>query len=85
MRKRSVTIDGHRTSISLEDAFWDELSALAKVRGTSLNALVTEIDHGRSRPPATPGSGTGNLSSALRLHVLEELKKRLIGAGKIPL
>jgi predicted DNA-binding ribbon-helix-helix protein len=71
MRKRSVTIDGHRTSISLEDAFWTELLALSGERGLSLNALVTEIDRGRAE------SG-GNLSSALRLHVLAELKRRTI-------
>lgn len=70
MHKRSVTIDGHRTSISLEDAFWAELSAIARARGLSLNALVAEIDHARGTREA------GNLSSALRLHVLEELKKQ---------
>lgn len=71
MRKRSVTIDGHRTSISLEDAFWAELSAIAKARGLSLNALVAEID--RSRESAREA---GNLSSALRLHVLDQLRGR---------
>lgn len=71
MRKRSVTIDGHRTSISLEDAFWTELSALSQARGLSLNALVAEVDHGR----APDGN---NLSSALRLYVLGELKRRTI-------
>jgi len=70
MHKRSVTIDGHRTSISLEDAFWAELSAIARARGLSLNALVAEIDHARGTSEA------GNLSSALRLYVLEELKKQ---------
>ena len=74
MRKRSVTIDGHRTSISLEDAFWAELSQLARVRGMSLNALVAEIDH--ARDTSRDGSPGSNLSSALRLYVLEELKKR---------
>ncbi|MBS0518575.1 MAG: ribbon-helix-helix domain-containing protein [Proteobacteria bacterium] len=69
MRKRSVTIDGHRTSISLEDAFWEELSAIADTRKLSLNALVAEIDHARGT--------AGNLSSALRLHVLETLRQRL--------
>ena len=68
MRKRSVTIDGHRTSISLEDAFWAELSALARGRSLSLNALVAEIDRDRVAQDA------GNLSSALRLYVLKELK-----------
>jgi len=71
MRKRSVTIDGHRTSISLEDAFWTELLALSEGRGLSLNALVAEVDHGR-----VPEGG--NLSSALRLYVLGELKRRTI-------
>ncbi|MDP2329935.1 MAG: ribbon-helix-helix domain-containing protein [Reyranella sp.] len=76
MRKRSVTIDGHRTSISLEDAFWAELSEIARARSLSLNALVAEIDHARGIPQ---GSDTGgNLSSALRLYVLDDLKKRTI-------
>ena len=74
MRKRSVTIDGHRTSISLEDAFWDELASLARSREMSLNALVAEVDHARS----APGGGPGGLSSALRLYVLAELRKRTI-------
>ncbi|MFO1080935.1 MAG: ribbon-helix-helix domain-containing protein [Reyranellaceae bacterium] len=71
MRKRSVTIDGHRTSVSLEDAFWQELATLAAARRLSLGALIAEIDHAR---PA-PGD---NLSSALRLYVLQELRKRTI-------
>ena len=70
MRKRSVTIDGHRTSVSLEDPFWEELASIATARGLSLNALVAEIDHARASP--------GNLSSALRLHVLDALRKRTI-------
>ena len=69
MRKRSVTIGRHRTSISLEDEFWDELTALAEARRLSLNALVAEIDQAK---------GLGNLSSALRLYLLAELKKRTI-------
>ncbi len=68
MRKRSVTIDGHHTSLSLEDAFWDELAAIAEARGLSLNGLVAEIDHARAAP--------GNLSSALRLYVLDSLRKK---------
>jgi predicted DNA-binding ribbon-helix-helix protein len=73
MRKRSITIDGHRTSITLEDAFWEELSALAKGRDLPVSALVAEIDHARS----APGGGPGNLSSALRLHVLDALKRKI--------
>ncbi|MSP77534.1 MAG: aryl-sulfate sulfotransferase [Rhodospirillaceae bacterium] len=72
MRKRSLSIDGHRTSVSLEDAFWTELLALAKARGLSLAALVAEIDHARKPTRRAPG----NLSSALRLAVLENLRKR---------
>ena len=70
MRKRSVTIDGHRTSVSLEDAFWAELSSIGEARGLSLNALVAEIDQARAAP--------GNLSSTLRLYVLDQLRKRTI-------
>lgn len=68
MGKRSVTIDGHRTSISLEDAFWTELTVLARERNLSLNALVAEVDRGRARD-------SNNLSSALRVHVLQQLLK----------
>ncbi len=74
MRKRSVTINGHRTSISLEDGFWEELSAIAQARHLSLNVLVAEIDRARGVP--SPDQ-TGNLSSALRLHVLDDLRRRL--------
>jgi predicted DNA-binding ribbon-helix-helix protein len=59
MRKRSVVIAGHRTSVSLEDEFWADLAAIAGARRVSLNALVREIDARRA----------GNLSSALRLFV----------------
>lgn len=59
--KRSVLLAGHRTSISLEEPFWAALRAIAGRRGVSLNALVAEIDERRS----------GNLSSALRVFVLE--------------
>lgn len=76
MRKRSVTIDGHRTSVSLEDAFWSELAVLAHDRGLSLNALIAEIDHARAGGAAGGGGSSTNLSSALRLHVLEALKRR---------
>jgi predicted DNA-binding ribbon-helix-helix protein len=69
MRKRSITIRGHQTSITLEEAFWDELSALADARKLSLSALVAEIDKARGAPR--------NLSSSLRLHVLEALKRKI--------
>ena len=72
MRKRSITIHGHQTSVSLEDEFWEELTDLARQRQLSLNALVTEID--RTRDAA---SGGGNLSSTLRVHVLTQLKRKI--------
>jgi predicted DNA-binding ribbon-helix-helix protein len=67
MRKRSVNIGGHGTSIALEDAFWVELEAIARGRGRSLSALIAEIDSARTSP--------GNLASALRLFVLNEVKR----------
>ena len=73
MRKRSVTIHGHPTSISLEDEFWQELAAIARSRGLSLNALVTEIDKQRSGPKG----GGGNLSSTLRVYVLKQARRKI--------
>jgi predicted DNA-binding ribbon-helix-helix protein len=64
--KRSLTIAGHRTSISLEEAFWVALKALAGQRGRTVAALVAEVDSLR---------GTANLSSALRVAVLESLTR----------
>ena len=60
--KRSLTIAGHRTSISLEDAFWSRLKALAKDRDQPLSELIAHIDASR---------GEANLSSAIRVFVLE--------------
>jgi predicted DNA-binding ribbon-helix-helix protein len=65
VRKRSVVLSGHRTSISLEESFWSALRALARGRGVSVNALVAEID--ATREAAVPG----NLSSRLRVYVLD--------------
>ncbi len=64
LRKRSVMIAGHATSISLEEAFWRALKEIADAEGLSVNALVTRID--RERGP----DGHGNLSSAIRVYVL---------------
>lgn len=71
IRKHSATLHGHRTSFSLEDAFWSELKTIAASRAMPLAALISEIDDNR---PAD-----SNLSSALRLHVLAWLKG---GGGK---
>ena len=60
--KRSVTIAGHRTSLSLEPEFWDALNTLARARELSLAGLVAAIDEER---------GPTNLSSALRVAVLK--------------
>ena len=65
--KRSVTIRGHRTSFSLEQPFLDDLRMIAAARGVTLAALVAEIDADRPR--------TANLSSALRIFVLDQAKK----------
>ena len=65
--KRSVSIAGHRTSVSLEAPFWEALGRLAKARGLSVQALVAEIDANRGR---------GNLSSAIRVHVLAAVSTR---------
>jgi len=64
IRKRSVKIAGHKTSVSLEPEFWDALKSLAAARARSVERLIGEIDAVR----------TGrNLSSALRVAVLESL------------
>ena len=60
--KRSLVIAGHRTSVSLEDAFWRRLRAIAHERGLSLNSLAATIDASRDG---------ANLSSAIRVFVLE--------------
>jgi len=71
IRKRSVIVAGHKTSVSLEAPFWEEIAAIARSRGQSIGALVSEID----------GRREGNLSSALRLFVLDELRRR-VGSGE---
>jgi predicted DNA-binding ribbon-helix-helix protein len=70
MKKRSVVLAGHRTSVSLENAFWDALKAIAGRRNSTVNQLVTEIDKQRA----------GNLSSAIRVYVLRTLQSDLANA-----
>jgi predicted DNA-binding ribbon-helix-helix protein len=65
LAKHSVVISGHRTSVSVEDAFWAELRAIAARRGVSLNRLIGDVDRARQ----------GSLSSAIRLFVLDELRR----------
>lgn len=72
IRKHSITLHGHRTSFSIEDAFLEELRSIASARALPLAGLIAEIDE--NRPYGA------NLSSALRLHVLEWLKSPTPGA-----
>ncbi len=65
MRKHSLQIAGHRTSVSLEDAFWAALRDIADARGLSLAGLVAQVDASR---------GEANLSSAIRVFVLENVR-----------
>ena len=63
-KKRSLTLDGHRTSVSLEDEFWREFLRIAKGQGKAINALAGEIDHVRGMELS--------LASAIRLFVLAQ-------------
>jgi predicted DNA-binding ribbon-helix-helix protein len=69
VRKRSVVVAGHRTSVSLERAFWDALRDMAQKDRKTINQLVSDIDTGR----------TGNLSSAIRVRLLAEARN-----GRLP-
>jgi predicted DNA-binding ribbon-helix-helix protein len=69
--KRSLSIANHRTSVSLEDEFWEALGEIARAEGKSLAALVGEIDNRRSGKVGTQPS----LSAAIRLYVLERMKR----------
>ncbi|RME65059.1 MAG: aryl-sulfate sulfotransferase [Alphaproteobacteria bacterium] len=64
LRKRSVTVQGHRTSVSLEPAFWQALQDAAREEGLSVNALIARIDERRR----------GNLSSAIRVWLLNRAR-----------
>ena len=65
-RKHSLTIGGHRTSVTLEDDFWSGLREIAALRGQGLNEIATEIDAAR-----TPDTG---LATAIRLFVLRHYR-----------
>ena len=75
--KRSVVLAGHKTSVSLEDAFWQGLKDIATSRRTTLSDLISSIDIDRER---------GNLSSALRLFVLSHYQagQRNLGSERRP-
>jgi predicted DNA-binding ribbon-helix-helix protein len=68
--KRSIVIAGHKTSISLEDAFWKALKDIAIARRATLSDLVASIDAERQH---------GNLSSAIRLFVLDHYQSKSMG------
>ena len=68
--KRSIMIDGHKTSISLEDAFWSSLKAIAQAQGATVAQTVTTIDKTRTQ---------SNLSSAVRLFVLDYVRNGQTG------
>ncbi|MEO1020205.1 MAG: ribbon-helix-helix domain-containing protein [Pseudomonadota bacterium] len=74
MRKRSITLKGHRTSIALEAPFWERLDAFAAADGRSLPALINEID--RKRLTQTPRPG---LASAIRVYVLNRIESEIHG------
>jgi len=73
MQKRSLTIHGHRTSISLEEPFWLTLNDIAKARQQSVASLVQMIDKDR----------VGGLSSAIRVFILAELRHQLAASTTI--
>jgi predicted DNA-binding ribbon-helix-helix protein len=75
--KRSIVAAGHKTSVSLEDAFWQGLKEIARGRNITLSELVAAIDSNRRH---------GNLSSAIRLFVLDFYRNQLADpkAGRDP-
>jgi predicted DNA-binding ribbon-helix-helix protein len=70
--KRSIVVAGHKTSVSLEEAFWNSMKEISASRGMTLSDLVSEIDQGRKQ---------GNLSSAIRLYVLDYYRSRVPNAA----
>jgi predicted DNA-binding ribbon-helix-helix protein len=70
--KRSIVIAGHKTSVSLEDAFWHALKDIAAGQGVTLAELVGSIDTDRRH---------GNLSSAIRLFVLDHYRAKAVSVG----
>jgi len=68
--KRSITLSGHRTSVSLEKPFWDALRALAEEQDTTPTNLIAAIDN--QRLPED------NLSSAIRVHILKTYQQRAL-------
>ena len=69
IKKRSVTIGNHRTSISIESEFWNELKVLSKRENISLNKLILKIDNEKPKD-------YGNLSSYIRVWILQKFKSQ---------
>ena len=67
---RSIVIDGHKTGVSLEDAFWSGLKEIARAERATVSKLITKIDKTREQ---------GNLSSAVRLFVLDRVRNGQMG------
>lgn len=67
-KKRSLTLKGHRTSISLEDAFWQALRAISTREAKSISEMVEQIDARR---------GEAGLSSAIRLYILDDYRRQV--------
>jgi predicted DNA-binding ribbon-helix-helix protein len=72
--KRSIVVAGHKTSVSLEQAFWDGMKEIAAQRELTVSDLVGRIDTSRSQ---------GNLSSAIRLFVLDHYRARAAQSGSV--
>lgn len=70
VKKRSIRIAGHQTSVTLETPFWNLLQNIAQEKSLSLNALITQIDNDRDEE-------INNLSSATRLYILDYLQDKL--------
>lgn len=71
LKKHSIVIAGHASSVTLEPQFWQELKKIADREGLSINQVVSTIDAERD----------GNLSSAIRVFILNDLNKRVAGAS----
>ena len=72
--KRSANIQGHKTSVSLEAEFWDSFRQIAAREGLTISQLLSQIDRSRRH---------GNLSSAIRLFVLQDLQGRIDAALRL--
>jgi predicted DNA-binding ribbon-helix-helix protein len=76
VRKRSVVIDGHKTSVTLEDPFWQALREMAGELRSTLSSLIKSI--------RATQTDNGNLSSAIRLHVLAHIQARVATSPEVP-